>query len=315
MAADDEQISSSRGQALAHKFVLSAVAAMMAESVTYPLDLTRTRLQIQGEFGIKGATVTYSNRGMFKIMRGVVIEEGVLNLYQGITPALYRQIIYSGFRMIIYEGLRDHVFTRNPDGSFPLWKSVIVSAICGALGQFAASPTDLVKIQMQMEGRRRLEGKPVRIKNTGHAFSKIFKESGIRGLWRGWVPNVHRSILVNVGDLVTYDTVKRQLLLKTSLPDNFILHGITSACSGFVASVMCTPADVVKTRIMNQPTENGRPVLYKNSIECLIKTVRQEGIMALYKGFLPNYCRLGPWLTTFWLSYEHLRKWTGHVTF
>lgn len=32
----------------------------------------------------------------------------------------------------------------------------------GAIGQFFASPTDLVKVQMQMEGRRKLEGKPLR---------------------------------------------------------------------------------------------------------------------------------------------------------
>lgn len=32
----------------------------------------------------------------------------------------------------------------------------------GAIGQFFASPTDLVKVQMQMEGKRKLEGKPLR---------------------------------------------------------------------------------------------------------------------------------------------------------
>lgn len=315
MADDDVQVTASAGERLAYKFVLSAVSAMIAESVTYPLDLTRTRLQIQGEVNIAGTTVAHKNRGMFKIMHGIATEEGVLKLWQGISPALYRQIVYSGFRMIIYEGLRDHVFKRNEDGSFPLWKSVIVSGTCGALGQFAASPTDLVKVQMQMEGRRRLEGKPVRVKNCAHAFRTIFKESGIRGLWRGWVPNVQRSVLVNVGDLVTYDTVKRQLINKASLPDNYIVHGISSACSGLVAAIMCTPADVVKTRVMNQPTENGRALLYKNSIDCGIKTVQQEGFMALYKGFVPTYCRLGPWLAVFWLSYEQLRRTTGHVSF
>ena len=34
--------------------------------------------------------------------------------------------------------------------------------IIGGLAQFLASPADLVKVQMQMEGRRRLEGKPPR---------------------------------------------------------------------------------------------------------------------------------------------------------
>lgn len=33
----------------------------------------------------------------------------------------------------------------------------------GAIGQFFASPTDLVKVQMQMEGKRKLEGKPLRL--------------------------------------------------------------------------------------------------------------------------------------------------------
>lgn len=32
----------------------------------------------------------------------------------------------------------------------------------GAMAQFIASPTDLVKVRMQMEGKRKLEGRPPR---------------------------------------------------------------------------------------------------------------------------------------------------------
>lgn len=45
---------------------------------------------------------------------------------------------------------------------FNFRKSVLCGSASGALGQFLASPTDLVKVQMQMEGRRRLEGYPPR---------------------------------------------------------------------------------------------------------------------------------------------------------
>ena len=41
-------------------------------------------------------------------------------------------------------------------------KAVVGGMSSGAIGQFLASPTDLVKVQMQMEGRRVLEGKPPR---------------------------------------------------------------------------------------------------------------------------------------------------------
>lgn len=41
-------------------------------------------------------------------------------------------------------------------------KSVIGGMMAGMVGQFLANPTDLVKVQMQMEGKRKLEGKPLR---------------------------------------------------------------------------------------------------------------------------------------------------------
>jgi solute carrier family 25 uncoupling protein 27 len=83
---------------------------------------------------------------------------------------------------------------------------------------------DLVKVQLQMEGRRRLEGKPPRVKGVFEALSKIVKEGGIRGLWRGWVPNVQRGALVNLGDLTTYDSAKRFLLRNTKMQDGTSVH-------------------------------------------------------------------------------------------
>ena len=46
--------------------------------------------------------------------------------------------------------------------------------VAGALGQFIASPTDLVKVQMQMEGRRKLEGKPPRYDTRTLVFQQTF---------------------------------------------------------------------------------------------------------------------------------------------
>lgn len=40
-----------------------------------------------------------------------------------------------------------------------------------------------------------------RVRGVLHAFVKIFSEGGIRGLWAGWVPNVQRAALVNLGGL------------------------------------------------------------------------------------------------------------------
>ena len=79
-----------------------------------------------------------------------------------------------------------------------------------------------------------------------------------------------------------------------------------------VSAIMGTPADVVKARVMNQPMDaNGKGLLYRGSIDCLNKTLKNEGFFGLYKGFLPCWLRMAPWSITFWLSFEQIRKLFG----
>jgi solute carrier family 25 protein 34/35 len=68
---------------------------------------------------------------------------------------------------------------------------------------------------------------------------------------------------------------------------------------------------VIATRLYNQPMEKGVGKLYKGAVDCLVKSVQAEGIMALYKGFLPHYFRLAPHtiLTlVFWEQYKALAQ-------
>jgi solute carrier family 25 uncoupling protein 27 len=58
---------------------------------------------------------------MLQTAVGIVKEEGLFKLWQGITPAIYRHVIYSGIRIVSYEKLRDEVLKKEPDGSFAVW--------------------------------------------------------------------------------------------------------------------------------------------------------------------------------------------------
>uniref|UniRef100_H0WGC1 Mitochondrial uncoupling protein 4 n=1 Tax=Otolemur garnettii TaxID=30611 RepID=H0WGC1_OTOGA len=303
----------------ASKFLLSGCAATVAELATFPLDLTKTRLQMQGEAALarlgEGARESTPYRGMIRTALGIIQEEGFLKLWQGVTPAIYRHLVCYEFcywftHYKIYE--INGNLKKTQAFPFTIRKSVIGGMMAGVIGQFLANPTDLVKVQMQMEGKRKLEGKPLRFRGVHHAFAKILAEGGIRGLWAGWVPNIQRAALVNMGDLTTYDTVKHYLVLNTPLEDNIMTHGLSSLCSGLVASILGTPADVIKSRIMNQPRDKlGRGLLYKSSTDCLIQAVQGEGFMSLYKGFLPSWLRMTPWSLVFWLTYEKIREMSG----
>ena len=115
-----------RKRAFGVTYTLSALSACAAETVTFPLDIIKTRLQAQGERAGAGsgtaAAAASQQRGMVATLTGIVREEGVVRVYRGLAPACLRHCVYSGIRVGVYEVLREKVFLREPDGSFPLWK-------------------------------------------------------------------------------------------------------------------------------------------------------------------------------------------------
>ena len=93
--------------------------------------------------------------------------------------------------------------------------------------------------------------------------------------------------------------------------DNLLCHLCSAICSGFVASLCSTPADVAKSRIMSQTAGPDGKMPYAGTLDCWRKVVASEGFLALYKGFMPGWLRLGPWQLVFWCSYEQLRILSG----
>lgn len=291
-------VAGGEGRTAAHLLGLKAAAAMTAEGVTFPVDLVKTRLQLQ-----QGARAP----GALPMIRAVWNSGGPLAFYKGATPAIVRHIPYSTTRIAVYEVLRERTLGGKPaegaGGELSLGSRLFFGATAGAVGQLIAVPADVVKVKMQGDTAGKYKG-------FMDASVKTFREAGVKGLWRGSGPAVNRAALANLGELTGYDTAKRGLL-NSGMKDTFSTHVACAAFSGLCATICSCPADVVKSRMMNMPRGDGGELLYRNSFDCLSKTVRGEGFMALYKGFFPTWMRMGPWQLVFWVSYEQLRHLSG----
>ena len=105
---------------------------------------------------------------------------------------------YSGVRIYTYDYMREVLTTKMENGTnirLPIPLSTFCGICAGCLAQWLASPPALVKVLIQMEGKRRLMGEAPRV----HGFKYIVSRAGIRGLWNGSIPNVQRAALVNLG--------------------------------------------------------------------------------------------------------------------
>jgi len=90
---------------------------------------------------------------------------------------------------------------------------------------------------------------------------------------------------MNASQLVSYDFFKETLLSHNVIAsDGLPLHFASSALAGTVATTICAPADVVKSRIMNLQAGSGETVM-----GVLGNSLKKEGPAFLFKGWLPAW--------------------------
>jgi solute carrier family 25 aspartate/glutamate transporter 12/13 len=71
-------------------------------------------------------------------------------------------------------------------------------------------------------------------------------------------------------------------------------HFGLGSIAGAFGAFMVYPIDLVKTRMQNQRAGGVGHVLYKNSIDCASKVIKNEGFRGLYSGVLPQLVGVAP---------------------
>lgn len=171
---------------------------------------------------------------------------------------------------------------------------MICGVVSGVISSTIANPTDVLKIRMQAQGSL-FQGSMI------GSFIDIYQQEGTRGLWRGVVPTAQRAAIVVGVELPVYDITKKHLIVSGMLGDTILTHFVSSFTCGLAGALASNPVDVVRTRMMNQRAIVGHVDLYKGTLDGILKMWKHEGFFALYKGFWPNWLRLGPWNIIFLL--------------
>ncbi|KAJ2555849.1 hypothetical protein EV175_002169 [Coemansia sp. RSA 1933] len=281
-------------------FYFGGFAACAANFFTHPLDLLKVRLQT-----VKGAA---GNNGIGHVVKTIFTEQGVLGFYNGISAAVLRQLTYSMARFSAYESLKKELSLK--DGSLPFHRMAFAGVVAGGIGGICGTPADIVLVRLQNDGSLPVE-KRRNYKNAFDGLIRIAREEGAGGLFKGAIPNVSRAMLMTGGQLCSYDAFKQLLLSTPYFSDGLPLHFSSSFLAGFVATTITSPFDVVKTRIMNA----GPASPYKNLLQAMAVIVKEEGPLALYKGWTPSFVRMAPQTILTFIFLEQFRNlyWDRHA--
>ncbi|EKG16398.1 Mitochondrial substrate/solute carrier [Macrophomina phaseolina MS6] len=271
-------------------FIAGGIAACGAVTVTHSFETVKIRLQLQGELQAKkDAPKLY--RGVLHGVATILKNEGPKGLFRGLSCAYIYQMTLNGCRLGFYEPIRGNLtkllFHDANVQSFGV--NIFSGASSGILGAAAGSPFFLVKTRLQSFSPFLPVGTQHHYKNAWDGMKQIYTAEGIKGLYRGVGPACVRTGFGSSVQLPTYFFAKRRLVKHLGMEEGPALHLASSTASGFVVCCVMHPPDTVMSRMYNQ-TGN----LYTSAFDCLFRTVKTEGLLAVYKGFFAHLARILP---------------------
>lgn len=219
---------------------------------------------------------------------------------------MLRQITYSTTRFGVYEELKGVFQEGTTQPSFPAL--IAMASTSGFLGGIAGNPADILNVRMQNDAALPAAER----RNYKHAIDGLFRmirEEGVGSLFRGVWPNSTRAVLMTASQLASYDLFKQELLERFKMKDDLKTHFSASFMAGFVATTVCSPVDVIKTRVMSAKTR-------ENIFTLVTQITKNEGLTWVFRGWLPSFVRLGPHtIATFMFLEQHkkiYRQIKGH---
>ncbi|GAB5353835.1 hypothetical protein AAMO2058_000068200 [Amorphochlora amoebiformis] len=235
------------------------VAGVCVDSILFPLDTIKTRLQARQGFRAAG---------------------GFNGVYRGLGAAILGSAPIASLFFGAYEatkhGLEQRMGVPKGEGGWG------VHMIAGMVGETFACvmvvPTENVKQKVQAGMH----------KSTVESLRTIIRAEGPKGLYRGYSTTVLREVPFSIIQYPIWEGLKHQVReARGGCAPASWESGMCGAVAGAIAATLTTPLDVAKTRLMLRSTDRyGRQ--YAGTFDTIARIVQQDGVRALFSGVAPR---------------------------
>lgn len=145
-------------------------------------------------------------------------------------------------RLGIYTTAYEYGWTRNSQGKVSLMRSALFGGVGGTLGQMIASPFFMVRNQLQSAAVQKIAvGYQHNHNSMTTALLKIYREHGIRGLYRGALVTIPRGMLGSGSQIAAFGYTKDFLQRKFNL-DSTMISLLSGCVAGTVQTIVMNPS-------------------------------------------------------------------------
>lgn len=268
------------------EFVSGIAAGASATLILHPLDLVKTRLQVDSHRAVRPAYI-------LNYTRNLVRAHGLRVLYQGMSANLAGATVSWGTYFALYAYFKDRLLHVPPTaggnvGHAQWWRYFVASGGASLLTVFLTNPLWLLKTRMCTQDPSALHYASLR-----DAVLKIYRQDGLTGFYAGLGPGIlgasHGAIQFAVYEKLKAFVQQREERQKLGNGEYVLLSGVSKAC----AVTATYPLQVIRSRLQRHQRR------YRSMLHVLRDTLAEEGLVGFYKGLTPAILRVlpGTWIT------------------
>jgi len=260
-------------------------AAAVSKTAVAPIERVKLLLQVQDASSTIAADKRY--KGIIDVLVRVPKEQGFAALWRGNLANVIRYFPTQALNFAFKDTFKNMFPKYDKDRQF--WKffgaNLASGGAAGASSLCFVYPLDFARTRLAADVGK---GSSREFKGLADCLVKIAKSDGPIGLYRGFFVSVQGIIIYRAAYFGMFDTAKMMFTKDGAKLNFFAAWGIAQVVT-IGSGILSYPWDTVRRRMMMQ--SGRKDILYKNTLDCALKIVKNEGISAMFKGALSNVFR------------------------
>lgn len=199
-----------------------------------------------------------------------------------------------------------------PTDATTFFVDFMMGGTAAAISKTAAAPIERIKLLIQNQGAMIASGRLDRpYKGITDCFKRTVSEEGAINLWRGNGTNVLRYFPTQALNFAFKDSFKQMFGFKKSEQFGLWVAGniASGAAAGASSSVFVYSLDYARTRLSadGKSSAKGGQRQFSGLIDVYRQTLRSDGIVGLYRGFVPSVVGICVYRGLYFGGYDTIR--------
>lgn len=288
----------------AKELVAGGVAGGFAKTVVAPLERVKILFQTR--------RTEFKAIGLFGSIKKIAQTEGIMGFYRGNGASVARIVPYAALHYMTYEQYRRWIILGFPNIDRGPILDLVAGSFSGGTAVLFTYPLDLVRTKLAYQvvdsSKKGIQGvvNEQVYKGIRDCFAKTYKESGLRGLYRGVGPSLYGIFPYAGLKFYFYEEMKRHVPEKHK--NHIMVKLVCGSVAGLLGQTFTYPLDVVRRQMQVQRLSASSSAELKGTMETLVMIMQKQGWKQLFSGLSINYLKVVPSVAIGFTVYDLMKS-------